>query len=533
MKNVKRVLANLVLFFGILSSFAVFASEEFVLTRKMYYVNDKNYELQNAFVEIMIGQKNFTEYQKDGDIIIKPAPTEVREDEYGNLYAYYDVSGYKPGRTLNVTIQRKFNVNTFQKDISVRSEASVTNENEMYVREQTRIESEDSKIIAKVKEITEGVSSDYKKALAIFEYVNTKMEYNTSSNYANQGAISALETNKGVCEEFATLFAAMCRAINIPCKVIEGYRFEKKMVSESEVVFDIEIGEYVLTEPVYEYEMIAHVWNEIWLDDYGWLPVDTCVIYAPQGNRVPYLDAFCAIKSEEYIANGIYNHERANRTMKGIKEVSYEEEMILVQDIVIEEHTFQDLENYVWAEEAIGNLYKMGVIKGYTETEFGPEGNLSRIEFMVLLSRILKSMNYPITNDGMVYYFMDYDKTHYSKKEYDYLMKCLEEEKPYDKFAMGYYAMYNIFGSRLNMNQAITRGEVVALLDAFLKEEPNENNNFTDIAYHKFKNSIEKAYANGLIKGYEDGTFRPNGTITRAEIAVILDRYTGVKEYII
>lgn len=533
MKNVKRVLTILFLLFVISSSFAVFASEEFILTREMTYVNEKNYELQNAFVEIMIGQKNFTEYQKDGDIVIKPTPTEIHEDEYGNLFAYYDVSGYKPGRTLTVTIQRKFDISTFQKEISVRSESSVTTENELYVKEQTRIESEDSRIISKAKELTEGVSSDYKKALAIFEYINTKMEYNTSSNYANQGAISALETNKGVCEEFATLFAALCRATDIPCKVIEGYRFEKKTVSESEVVFDTTIGEYVLTEPVYEYELVNHVWNEIWLDDYGWLPVDTCVLYAPQGNRVPYLDAFCAIKSEEYVATGIYNYDKANRTMKGIKETSYEEKLILAEDLVVEKHAFQDIGNYTWAEESINTLYDMDIIKGYTETEFGPSGNISRIEFMVLLARVLKSMNYPTTTSGMVYYFMDYDKTHYSKEEYDYLMRCLEEELPYDKFAMGYYAMYNIFGSRLNMNQAITRGEVVALLDVFLKDEADGTNVFTDITYHKFKDSILKAYTNGLIKGYEDGTFRPNGTITRAEIAVMLDRYIGIKEYVI
>ena len=33
----------------------------------------------------------------------------------------------------------------------------------------------------------------------------------------------------------------------------------------------------------------------------------------------------------------------------------------------------------------------------------------------------------------------------------------------------------------------------------------------------------------GLIKGYDDGTFRPDNPIRRAEIAVILDRYMGIK----
>lgn len=533
MKNLKRVLAIMLFIFVISSSFAVFASEEFILKREMTYTNEKSYVLKKGFVEIMIGQKNFTEYQDDGDILITPAPDELREDEYGNLYAYYDVTGYNPGRTLKVTVERKFKVKTFEKEIAVRSEATVDETNSIYIEEQTRVDSEDSAIVSKAKELTAGLSSDYKRALELFKYVNTEMEYNSSSTYANKGSISALENEKGVCEEFATLYAALCRAIEIPCKVVEGYRYEKVTVEDSEMFFDNTIGEYVVTEPVYDYEIINHVWNEIYLDDYGWLPVDTCVIYSPKGERTPYLDAFCTIQSEEYIATGVYNYDRANRTMLGIKEKSYSEDIYLASTVTKEEHSFSDIGTYTWAEDAINTLYDMNIIKGYSDTEYGPGGNVSRIEFIALLARALETLNYEPVEDGMVYYFMDYDKSHYSKTEYDYLMRCLEVEKPYDKFAIGFYAMSTIFGSSLDINKPITRGEVVALMDGFLYYDADENTNFNDIADNKFRSSILKAYTNGLIKGYGDGSFRPNGTITRAEIAVILDRYVGIEGFII
>ena len=533
MKNLKRVLAIMLFVFVISSSFAVFASEEFILKREMIYTNEKSKELSKGFVEIMIGQKEFTKYQKDGDIVITPAPDEVREDEYGNLYAYYDVTGYKPGRTLKITVERRFQSETFLEEISVRSEATVNNENSLYVEAQTRVDSENGKIMAKAKELTEGLSSDYKRALAIFEFVNTEMEYTTSSSYANKGSVSALENKKGVCEEFATLFGALCRAADIPCRLIEGYRYERKTVEESEIIFDNDVGEYVYTDPVYEYVLMNHVWNEIYLDDYGWLPVDTCVLYEPQGNRVAYEDAFCSIEKEEYIATGIYNYDKANRTMLGIKEILCTEVMYPASSVDKEEHTFTDVSAYPRAEDSINTLYEMEIIKGYTDTEYGPAGNVSRIEFISLLARVLKSMNYAPTEGGMVYYFMDYNKDHYSKEDYDYLLRCLEVENPYDKFAIGYYSMSNIFGSSLNMNQAITREEVVALMDAFLEYEADIYPQFNDIYNSKYTSSILKAYSNGLIKGYEDGSFRPNGTITRAEIAVILDRYVGVKDYVI
>ena len=52
---------------------------------------------------------------------------------------------------------------------------------------------------------------------------------------------------------------------------------------------------------------------------------------------------------------------------------------------------------------------------------------------------------------------------------------------------------------------------------------------FTDIAEHPAKELIEKAVAVGLFKGYADGTFKPENTLTRAQAASILVRAFGLK----
>lgn len=49
---------------------------------------------------------------------------------------------------------------------------------------------------------------------------------------------------------------------------------------------------------------------------------------------------------------------------------------------------------------------------------------------------------------------------------------------------------------------------------------------FTDIKGHWAQDVIANAYDLKLISGYEDGTFKPNGEITRAEFAAILSRAT-------
>jgi len=40
--------------------------------------------------------------------------------------------------------------------------------------------------------------------------------------------------------------------------------------------------------------------------------------------------------------------------------------------------------------------------------------------------------------------------------------------------------------------------------------------------------AVRKAFALGFITGYEDGTFRPQNNMTRAEAAVVVTRFLGV-----
>lgn len=81
----------------------------------------------------------------------------------------------------------------------------------------------------------------------------------------------------------------------------------------------------------------------------------------------------------------------------------------------------------------------------------------------------------------------------------------------------------------------VTRAQFVALLTRTLGIPENKaaRAHFTDVQrgdwYH---GNVEAAFAAGLVKGYEDGTFRPNAHITRQEVAVMVARgvqYGGKK----
>ncbi|QGQ97943.1 S-layer homology domain-containing protein [Paenibacillus psychroresistens] len=54
----------------------------------------------------------------------------------------------------------------------------------------------------------------------------------------------------------------------------------------------------------------------------------------------------------------------------------------------------------------------------------------------------------------------------------------------------------------------------------------NPNGSFNDISKHWAKPAIESAFSKGLLKGYPEGTFKPNNPVTRGEFATFLSRAT-------
>ena len=73
-------------------------------------------------------------------------------------------------------------------------------------------------------------------------------------------------------------------------------------------------------------------------------------------------------------------------------------------------------------------------------------------------------------------------------------------------------------------NDPITRAEFAAIAARFDEHKAAKLASFTDIYGHWAVSEISLAYENGWIKGYSDGTFRPNRNITRAEAMALINR---------
>lgn len=74
-------------------------------------------------------------------------------------------------------------------------------------------------------------------------------------------------------------------------------------------------------------------------------------------------------------------------------------------------------------------------------------------------------------------------------------------------------------------NQAITRAEFVGILSRIFEVEGTSTVSFKDVTDSSWaKSAIEQFASAGIINGYSNGEFRPNQTITREEMVIVLSR---------
>lgn len=180
---------------------------------------------------------------------------------------------------------------------------------------------------------------------------------------------------------------------------------------------------------------------------------------------------------------------------------------------------FSDFNESHWAYNYVTNLVNEGVINGYPNGTFKPEKKITRGEFFKLIM---------IASQG---------------EEFFELPSLVAENwaEPYINFAannglwMDGMETENIDDQITRLEMVIVLGKVVSYknINKAFSEDGNgvvQKISFTDISN---LSEMEQLYINtvaqyGLIKGYTDGTFRPNGYMSRAEVATIIYRFLSI-----
>ncbi len=77
-------------------------------------------------------------------------------------------------------------------------------------------------------EVTQGVAPGYPQVEAIRTWIHQNVEYRYGASTATTTAVETANDRSGVCRDFAHLGIALCRAVNIPARIVAGYSYALK-----------------------------------------------------------------------------------------------------------------------------------------------------------------------------------------------------------------------------------------------------------------------------------------------------------------
>lgn len=155
-----------------------------------------------------------------------------------------------------------------------------------------------------------------------------------------------------------------------------------------------------------------------------------------------------------------------------------------------------------WAEEYVDALYELEVIEGRSDNEFEPDSTITRAEAVKVVLRLFgfelgSSEENPFADLDSEAWYYDYVLTGYKN---------------------GIVSGYG--NSEFRPGADITRAEALKVLfGAFGAGLDDVDFEFTDTKNHWARDFVANAADLGVVSGYEDGSFRPDAKVTRAEFA--------------
>ncbi len=171
---------------------------------------------------------------------------------------------------------------------------------------------------------------------------------------------------------------------------------------------------------------------------------------------------------------------------------------------------FSDLAGYDWARTSVIKLAATGVVNGKAEGIFAPGDNVTRAEFVKMISAAFGISGKADIN------FVDVPEGHWA---YDYVSASV---------ANG--IVKGISESEFGTSNKITRQDMAVLLGRIMdmkkisaEGDSTEFGDSDEIASYA-KDGVDKLSKIGVINGVGNGRFAPNNFATRAEAAVIINR---------
>lgn len=179
----------------------------------------------------------------------------------------------------------------------------------------------------------------------------------------------------------------------------------------------------------------------------------------------------------------------------------------------VQEEIFDDLDGVSWAKESIDTLVEKGVVAKDPSKKFRPNDSITREEYVKML----------VTALGV----------------YDASAQCSFRDVPADAWFAPYVAsavnsglVKGVSDTEFGAGLDITREDIAVLTYRAAQKEgitlaQGDAKTFTDAETIRdyAKEAVDAMAKAGIVNGYEDGSFGAKKQATRAEVAVMLDRF--------
>ena len=171
--------------------------------------------------------------------------------------------------------------------------------------------------------------------------------------------------------------------------------------------------------------------------------------------------------------------------------------------------TFSDVPGSHWANAPVEYLANIGVVAGKGNGKFDPDGIVTREEFVKMIVAAFK-----YTNAGEGIDFADVPSSHWA---YSYIKIAYENN-----------IVKGLSDTAFGVGSPITRQDMAVIISRVVADKQitlsGTAESFADggkIADYA-KAAVAELAGAGVLNGYTDGTFKPEGSLTRAEAAKVI-----------
>lgn len=221
---------------------------------------------------------------------------------------------------------------------------------------------------------------------------------------------------------------------------------------------------------------------------------------------------------------GVFTASSAKKAASGNVTVSYGYAKATIPIKILydgPEEGFRDIQGH-WAESYITSLTDQGVINGTSPTTFEPDANLTRAQFLTLLSKIDPEENMSVSTAAS---FTDVKKS-------DWFYNAVN-------WGVDRGIVQGMGDGRFAPEEKVTREQMCVMLCNYYNykkmtwEEEEATLNFPDNSEMSdwALPSITKVVSEKIMSGRSDGTFDPRGNATRAEAAKIISIVKEIFDY--